>query len=45
MLSKTSPMNDYALAIIATLAAVFYLKVAYEMWSIKYQEKKSKNKQ
>lgn len=38
-------MNDYALAIIATLAAVLYLKVAYEMWCVKYQEKKSKNKQ
>jgi hypothetical protein len=37
-------MNDYALAIIATLAAVLYLKVAYEMWTIKYNDKKSKNK-
>jgi hypothetical protein len=38
-------MNDYALAIIATLAAVLYLKVAYEMWTVKHQQKKSKNKQ
>ena len=45
MLSKKSPMNDYALTIIATLAAVLYLKVAYEMWTIKYNDKKSKNKQ
>lgn len=36
-------MNDAALAMIASLAALLYLGQAWETWRRKYQEKKRKH--